>query len=267
MKYADEENYVCTTFLPGAEYTVDCFSSSYSQVVYARGRLRKQTSNGLAILTEDFFLEESHKYAEIISLELSLCGAWFFQVKNDSMGIPTLLEVGLRPAGASSIRRAQGVNFPLMSIHQILGKKVIAIEHEISTVASRAPEPAILHNFQFKRVYVDFDDTMIIKEDLNSKLIAFLFSCSERNIKIFLITRNTGDLTKLLTKLKLISIFAELIYVPEGTRKSSKIETNEKFLFVDDSFSERLDVFNAFRNQALTVDQSAFSMYWLPASI
>lgn len=266
-KHSGENDSVCTSFLPGAEYTVDCFSSIDSQVVYARGRLRKETINGLAILTEDYFLKEFLEYAIIISSELSLRGAWFFQVKEDSKGIPTLLEVGLRPAGASSIRRAQGVNLPLMSIHQTLGKEVAALDHGIKTVASRIVESSVIHDFCFERVYVDLDDTILLKENLNSKLIEFLFSCSGKNVDIFLITRNSGDLTRLLTELNLITLFSEIIHVPEGTTKSSRIHTIQKFLFIDDSFSERLDVFNAFPNQVLTVDQSAFSMTWLPCAI
>ncbi len=264
FQHPDVGNTICTTFLPGAEYTVDCFSSTDSNVVYARGRLRKETNNGLAILTEDSFLKEFTEYAKIISSELSLRGAWFFQVKDDSQGIPTLLEIGLRPAGASSIRRAQGVNLPLMSIHQTLGKEITALDHNINTVASRVVGASVSHDFCFERVYVDLDDTLIINGGLNTKLIEFLFFCSEKNIDIFLITRNTGDLTILLTELKLIALFSEVIYVPAGTSKSSKIQTRQNFLFIDDSFSERLDMFNVFSNQVLTVDQSAFSMNWLP---
>lgn len=259
----DLKNYICTSFLSGAEFTVDCFSAVDSKVIFAKGRLRNQTHKGLAVVTEDYNLNVFYEYAQVISSELNLCGAWFFQVKNDSLGVPTLLEIGLRPAGASAIRRVQGVNLPLMSIHQTLGKEVIALNHDIKSVVTRLSIPTTYHHFSFECVYVDFDDTLIVEGKVNSNLIDFLHSCKAQNVQISLVTRSKVDLEKLVMEMNIKSLFSELIYVPNGVKKSSKILTTKKFIFIDDSFSERLDVFNVFSNQALTVDQSAFSMKWL----
>lgn len=49
-------------------------------------------------------------------------------------------------------------------------------------------------------------------------------------------------------------IFDRFIKVDSGVKKSSMIEFSDKFLFIDDSFSERLDVTSRLARQVLALD-------------
>ena len=39
-------------------------------------------------------------------------------------------------------------------------------------------------DLSYNEVFVDFDDCILIKEEINTNLIAFIFQCINRNIKI-----------------------------------------------------------------------------------
>ena len=113
--------YIISENLPGREYTVDCFSSRDSKIVYAAGRERLQTRDGVSIETKIVHLPAISEFSKIISDELKLNGAWFFQMKEDSSGDLKLLEIGLRVAGASGIHRLRGINLSQLQIYQELG--------------------------------------------------------------------------------------------------------------------------------------------------
>jgi hypothetical protein len=90
-------------------------------------------------------------------------------------------------------------------------------------------------------------------------LLKFLRRQKLSGVKITIISKNVGDLAGMLKGLKLRRFFDEIIQVPQNTRKSSFINTSDSFLFIDDSFSERLEMKERFLNQTLTLDSTAFS--------
>src|SRR5918994_3577177 len=107
------------TYLPGAEYTVDCFADRDAGLLFARGRRRIRTRAGISMASRsegDQPLFE--RMARAICERLELHGAWFFQVREAADGTATLLEVAPRIAGTMAVHRVLGVNFPLLSLYE-----------------------------------------------------------------------------------------------------------------------------------------------------
>jgi hypothetical protein len=111
----------------------------------------------------------------------------------------------------------------------------------------------------FNQIFVDFDDTIIVNSQLNGSLLKFLKIQKSYGVKVNIISKNIGDLGEVLRGLKLAGVFDQIIQVPPNNHKREFIMTSDPFLFIDDSFSERLEIKEQFLNQTLTLDSSAFS--------
>jgi len=252
----NESKWLISEYLPGREYTIDCFSDIHAKLLFARTRQRIKLKKGLATSTQIVNDSELLTWAGLISTCLEITGSWFFQVKKNSAGENVLMEVGLRIAGASGIQRLSGVNLSLMALYQAKGEDVSVIQE---AVFPRVWVSGFNLGFVFNQIFVDFDDTIIVNSKLNGSLLKFLRRQKLSGVKITIISKNVGDLAGMLKGLKLRRFFDEIIQVPQNTRKSSFINTSDSFLFIDDSFSERLEMKERFLNQTLTLDSTAFS--------
>ena len=257
------ENFLLSEFLPGEEFTVDCFSDFQGKLIFSSPRVRTTISKGLAIGTKTFLDSALTQMGESISKELALSGAWFFQVKLDSSGIPTLMEIGLRIAGASGVQRTRGMNLSAAWLFQASGEKIsTAIGKIQSEVTFRDETKFLQYDRNFKKIYVDLDDTLILPNgDLNLALIDVLKVSKTKGIQLTLITRNKGQLDEMLSKSGLSKLFQNQIWITDESTKSSKIEECENFLFIDDSFRERAEVSKAFPQFAICVDQTVFTNF------
>ncbi len=252
-----DDQWVVSEYLPGAEYTVDCFSAMDGEILYASPRIRSEIEFGLAVGTRAIELPELFKWAKVISKKLLLNGAWFFQVKEDSKGLFKLMEIGLRIAGGSGIQRLKGVNLSQMNILQSQGAALEVIDQ--NNFPSKLKKDFDL-NFNYEKIYVDLDDTLIVNFNLNHELIAFLKSESDRGTPISLITRHKGNLQESLVKFGIGELFNRIIHVTELDPKSRYIDSDVNFLFIDDSFRERRDVSIHFGKQGLVLDESFLKM-------
>jgi len=234
------EPLVCE-YLPGTEYTVDCFSDREYGVLFAKARVRCRTRNGISVNTVTEDLEEVQEIAEKIGATLGLRGAWFFQLKRDQEDRLALLEVAPRIAGSMAAHRVMGVNFPLLSIfeHERLPLKVLLNQGTIELDRSLCNR--YRHEIEFDTMYVDLDDTLIFKEEVNTDLIKLIFQCINRGKKVKLITRHRLDVECTLARFKLSGLFDQVIHLLPGMPKSAYIHEPSAIL-VDDSFSERLEV-------------------------
>jgi len=230
-------------YLPGDEYTVDCFSDRDQGLLFAKARIRKRIRNGISVNTMSALLPEAWSMAEIIGRTLALRGAWFFQLKRAADSELVLLEVAPRIAGAMAAHRVAGVNFPLLSIfeHERIPLRVKTNAGNIEL--DRALFNRYRHDIQFNTTYIDLDDTLILNGKVNLLVIKFIYQCLNQEKKIILITRHRGDLEATLCKHHLSHVFDEIIHVPENGRKADVIGKNDA-IFVDDSYSERMDVAN-----------------------
>ena len=231
-------------YLPGKEYTVDCFSDKKGQLLYCEMRERIKTRNGISVNCKTMDMHEEVKnMANIINTKLNFRGAWFFQVKLDVNKEFKLLEIAPRIAGTMCLHRNHGINFELMSIYDRMGYEIDTINNNFELEVERALINRFIAKYEYNTVYMDFDDTIINKNKVNEFIMLFLYQCINNNKKIILITKHKTDILEDLRKYKIdINIFNKIIVVKEEENKSAFIEQKNKAIFIDDSFKERKDV-------------------------
>lgn len=229
-----------TEYLPGKEYTVDCFSNRKGKLLFSAARERSRIRAGISVHTE--FVSEQSEFrtlAEKINEAIGFRGAWFFQVKRNKKGEPVLMEIAARFGGSSLLCAAVGANFAQLTLFDAFGYDVEINQNSYQVEMDRAFSSKYKHNLNFSCVYVDFDDCLYLdKSALNTELIAFLYACLNKGIKIILITKHDGDLNKKLTDLRIKDLFDSIIHISVGEEKHDFI-TETDSIFIDDSYMER----------------------------
>lgn len=228
-------------YLPGGEYTVDCFSDRDRGVLFAKARSRRRTRNGISVNTVSEELPDARQIAETIHSVLGMRGAWFYQLKESREGEPTLLEIAPRIAGAMAAHRVLGVNFPLLSIFEYERLPIRILTNHNSIELDRALENLYRHDIEFDSLYVDLDDTVVCKGSVNAMLLTLIFQVIAQNKPVILLTRHAGDVMSTLSKFRLAGVFDRVVHLRNGEPKSSYI-SGDKPILVDDSFSERMEV-------------------------
>ena len=228
-------------YLPGDEYTVDCFSDREYGLLFAGARVRRRTRNGISVNTGPVALAGVEVLAERIHEILRMRGAWFFQVKRAADGELTLLEVAPRIAGSMSTHRVIGVNFPLLTIFEHERVPIRLLLNRDCIELDRALRNRFRHPIRFSTLYIDLDDTLILREQVNVDAINLMFQCMNQGIKVKLLTRHAGDLPDTLQRFRLTGLFDEVIHISAKDRKSTYIAEADAIM-VDDSFAERCEV-------------------------
>ena len=228
-------------YLPGKEYTVDCFSDRNSGLLFCSGRERTRTRNGISVSSRGVIAPIFRDFALAISKKLTFHGAWFFQLKADVEGRLKLLEIGPRIAGAMALHRVLGVNFPLLSLYEQERLPLKIMVNTIEVSIDRALVNRYESNLQFSAVYVDLDDTLIFKGKVNTKLVRFLYQCINKEIKLILLTRHALEIDQTLHHHRLSGIFDEIVRVPPRPTCKSEYILQKDAILIDDSFSERYD--------------------------
>ena len=217
-----DNNYLYCEYLPGKEYTIDCFTNSKGQVIYVNPRLRKTIINGISettsIETDPLFKQIAIQINDVLPFK----GSWFFQLKYDKEGILKFLEVAPRIGGGSNINRLNGVNLTLSDLYQHIGYDIdIMNQHLVKEINRKTPK----YNLDYDTIFVDYDDTFEYIKDILNKL----------DKEIIVITRS---------KVKVNTPY-KTIYVKDKESKSTIIKSLNKpnAVFIDDSFRERKDIF------------------------
>lgn len=239
-------NYVFQEYLPGDEYTVDCFSKKDGSLVFVQGRSRERIRMGTSMHSEivsDELNSEFRRIGQIIVNTFNIFGSWFFQMKKNREGNLKLLEIDIRIAGTMALNRVRGVNFPLLNIYEYLDIDTdILVNDKYNIIIDRSLKNRYIHNINYNKVYVDLDDTIIIKNKVNIQLISFLYQCLNEGKKIILITKSLDpDIYKYLREYRILQIFDDIIVLKEHEKKSKYI-SSDNAIYIDDSFSQRIDV-------------------------
>ncbi len=230
-------------FLPGREYTIDCFTDRHGVLRFAGGRERLRISNGISVDTYPVFTDERFKkLADTINKTLKFRGAWFFQVKERSDGELVLLEIAPRIAGAMGLYRNCGINMPLLSVFDAQNMDVEIYYNNYLIEMDRALINRFTVKLDYQHVYIDLEDTVILNNRVNIWIIAFLYQCLNKGIKIHLISRHRGNIEETLQKYRLESIFDTVTNINQLEEKSDYIKESPA-IFIDDSFSERKQIF------------------------
>ena len=245
----NNSNLIVLEYISGKEYTIDCFTDRRKGLLFCSGRERIRTKSGISMNSKPVDGETNEifgKYAHIISQELELHGAWFFQLKLDDSGTFKLLEIAPRVGGAMATHRVFGINFPLLSIYEKEGVDIGILTNNYGVEIDRALVNRYKHNINYSKVYVDLDDTLIIiNGGVNTQLIKFLYQAINKGCKIILISKTMNDIKSILKKWRLTNLFDEVILLKKDDSKADFIEP-EGAIFIDDSFSERKLVVNRY---------------------
>lgn len=251
---------ILSEFLPGKEYTVDCFSSHNGDLLFAAARERCRIMNGISVNTKPVKenAEEFMDFAKRINSAIKFNGAWFYQVKRDANGSLTLLEIASRFGGSSSLFRAQGINFALMSLFDAFDIPVSVLRNGYDVVMDRALDNKYKLDLKYSEVFVDFDDCIYLeKKFVNDALMAFLYRCVNNGIKVTLLSRHDdeklGKLDELLDKLRIRQVFDRIIHLNPSQKKIDSIDNTDS-IFIDDSFAERKAVADKFNIPVFSLD-------------
>lgn len=230
-------------YLPGEEYTVDCFTDRNRNLLYSGARKRNRIKDGISVNT--LFVEEQTEFEEIarkINERIDFRGAWFYQVKRDKDGKLCLLEIASRLGGSSLLSRAIGVNFALLSLFDIFDYTVSIHKNDYYVELDRALGNKYKTNIEFDSVYCDYDDCLILdKTTINVDLVKFLYQCVNKGKKIYLLSKHDGDLKKELEDFRLDHLFDEVMHIDKTADKADYIHS-KKALFIDDSNAERVNI-------------------------
>lgn len=249
---------ILVEYLPGNEITVDCFTDKNGRLVWVGPRTRERVRAGISMRSQVIALtDEIAAIADDINRGLRLRGPWFFQLKADVGEQWKLLEISCRVAGTMVAQRARGVNLPLMTIQDYLGRDLIAccnphvelVERNIATRSELA--------FQYDTVFVDLDDTLILDGYAVPVTMAFLYQSIASGKKIKLITRHQSDVAVTLKNARIdAGIFEQIIVVEAGKSKADHITPTS--IFIDNHFPERIDVARKLAIPVLDVDTLEF---------
>ena len=232
-------------FLPGREYTIDCFTDRSGKLRFSEGRGRDRIANGISVNTVKVKDARFARMAEAINGTVRFAGAWFFQVKERANGELALMEIAPRVAGASCYHRMMGVNLPLLSLFDAMGYDVDLFENPYTLEMDRQLRNRYRFDYPFEAVYVDLDDTLVADGKANPLMLAVLYRFRGEGKRICLLTRHAaryGEPSEALLLAHRIDtrLFDRIVEVAEGDRKSRHLPAAGA-IFIDDSFAERKD--------------------------
>lgn len=250
-----DEQVVCE-YLPGEEYTIDCFTDRHGKLRYASCRNRHRIKNGISVNST---LQQPdarvREIAEIINEKMAFRGVWFFQLKRNAQGAYKLLECATRVAGTMCVERAAGVNLALLTVFDALDYDVDIPEQISGVEVDRALHNVFKLDIQYDEVYMDFDDTVIVHDKVNFTVLRFIYQCVEKNIPVILLTRHDTDVALDLKARRIDpALFDRIVCLPRSERKIDHVSPTKNALFVDDSFAERKSMRDAYGIWTLGVD-------------
>lgn len=236
---ADGVEYAICEYLPGQEFTVDCFTDRHGDLRYVGPRSRDRIRSGIAVRSH--FLPEDQRInaiAEDLNRRFRFNGAWFFQLKENGQGQLRLMEVAPRIAGTMGATRNRGVNMPLLTLYNMWGFDVDIINNGNELLLDRAFISRFKAGIHYENVYVDFDDTLVLRGQVNPELMAFLYQARNQGKKLFLISKHVGDLEGELRRFCIHpGLFDQIIRLDQSESKLPYIQADS--IFIDDSFAER----------------------------
>ena len=247
LKNTDLEGMILCEYLPGKEYTIDCFTNMYGDLSFIGARERSRTMNGISVNTKTskILTERFRSLGEIINSNIPFKGSWFFQLKLDSNGDACLLEIACRFAGSSAVHRVKVINLALSNLFLTIGINPVFLINDFDIESDRALNNRFKLNISYDTVFIDYDDTIIINGKINLAAIQFIFQCLNNNKKVILITKHKGDIFKSLEQFKLNNLFNDVVHLAHNEEKISSIKEigQNNAIFIDDSFVERRNVF------------------------
>ncbi|NGM67216.1 ATP-grasp domain-containing protein [Sphingobacterium sp. SGR-19] len=230
-------------YLPGKEYTIDCFTDRKGKLLFTGARERAEVKMGISFKSYEFpMTDEIRKIAEKINEKLKFRGLWFFQLKEDTEGRLKLLEVSTRTAGTMGYFRHKGVNLPLFSVFDALGMDVTIQKQDFDVTLFRTTVNKYKYGFTYSHVYLDYDDTVIVNGKVNRDVISFIYQCKNNGVKIHLISKHGHHIHQDLRTFCIDpALFDQIICMALEEKKSDYIIEPDS-IFIDNWYRERKEV-------------------------
>lgn len=230
-------------YLPGNEYTIDCFTDRNGHLLFSQARQRVRISNGISVNSKLVQDPQFRLIAEKINQALKFRGVWFFQAKQDGEGRLCLMEIAPRVAGTMALCRMQGANLTLLSLYDAMDMDVSLLINDFDVEIDRALAAKFRIGMEYDKVYVDFDDTIVLEDTTNYLIIGLLYKFIAEGKKIVLITKHLERVEDTLQKHRISRlVFSEVISLSKREKKSDHMVGSA--IFIDDSFAERKEVFD-----------------------
>ena len=247
-------DYVICELLPGTEYTIDCFTNKEGKLLFCNPRVRTRLMNGITARGNDIALtKEFSDVINSINSKIGFRGYWYVQLKRDKNGQLKLLEICTRFAGSFAISKGRGVNLPLLALCDFSNLETEVIANKYVVECDKTYIDRYRLSLSYNHVYIDFDDTVTTKEGqaVNPYVIAYLYECKFKGIKLSLITRHQDTFNETISdsfkRLSLsASLFDEIIELKWNERKQDVIKDTANCIFIDNSFKERKEIYEAF---------------------
>lgn len=235
--------YLISELLPGDELTVDCFTDRNGRLLFIGPRTRERITTGVSFRSRNIELtDEIKSIANDLNNTIRFRGLWFFQLKKDKNGRYKLLEICIRSAGTMALYRQLGINFALLSLFDFMNYDISLIFNNFNIELDRYYKCCYKTDLDYDNVYIDFDDTLIINNEVNTMLIRLIYQMSNRNKKIYLITKHETDIIADLRKYSICEdLFEEIILINDSSKKKDYIK-KEKSIFIDNYYPERKEV-------------------------
>lgn len=251
----NEQNFLICEYLPGDELTVDCFTNNKGELLFIGPRTRERITMGISFESKSVDLTDEIKLiANDLNDTFKFSGAWFFQIKKDKNNKWKLMEFSVRQAGTMALYRQLGVNFALLSLFNEMGLDLNILFNNYQISLSRRLSNSYKLNYYYDNIYIDFDDTLIINEKVNTLAIRYIYQCLNKNKNIYLITKHNSDIYVDLEKYHIDkNIFKKIILLNEREDKYKYIESKNS-IFIDNYYKERIDVYNNLKIPVFDVD-------------
>lgn len=184
---SDGVEYAICEYLPGEEYTVDCFTDRHGELRFAGCRVRDRILAGIAVHSHALIADEEIRcIAEDINRKLTFTGAWFFQVKRNRQGEYRLLEIAPRIAGTMGLTRNRGVNMEMLTLFTLWGYDVDILVNEVEIHLDRAFGRCFRTDLRYDTVYLDFADTLRVKDRIDPQMLRFLYQARNQGKRLTL---------------------------------------------------------------------------------
>jgi hypothetical protein len=226
--------------LPGEELSVDCFTDFEGRLLFIGPRSRERVQMGISFRSTAVESDaEVRTIAEALNQRVRLDGAWFFQVKRDGQGRFKLLEFAPRQASTMGLYRHSGVNFALLSLFNAMRLPVRILRNDYALQIDRCLHNRFKADFDYTRVYIDFDETLIAEGRVHGRVMDFLYQCRNRGVEIVLITKHRHDLAATLAECAISErLFTRIVHLRDDQPKADHIEPDGA-IFIDNYWHDR----------------------------
>lgn len=231
--------FVVSEYLPGEEFTVDCFTDRHGQLKFVGPRTRSRVFGGISTRSETVSNERFTPVAEDINDSIDFRGLWYFQCKEDLEGNLKILEISTRASGTMNVYRQRGINFPLLTVYDALDYEISIIDSEFDLTMDRSFCARYSIDVTYNHVYLDFDDTLLMHYGVNTTALSFVYQCIQKDIPIHLITKHEKDLDQTMKDAFIPKeLFQSIIHLQPTEDKYKFIEHKDS-IFIDNAFQER----------------------------